>query len=151
VLKITPDAQIVADQIRDVMPVQGEAFEGTLLTYCILLVRIQRAHDALVKREAELEEWDAQEHEPDEKRPSDLAYLSTELQKWTSSSLKFAAQLGLTPAAASAIRRDLAGGHPGDWRPPNRDDLRPSTLESLRKVSQALQEALKQEDFIDAT
>jgi len=142
-LTLAPEAEAIAVIVREQMPVQSPAFEGTLQSYCILLARIQRAHVALEKVEADKDAGLI----PPEEEP--LAYLRDEIRKWTSSGLKHAVQLGLTPMSASAIARNISGGQ-DVTKPPTQEDLKGVSLEKLREVHRAITAALTPDEYVDA-
>lgn len=159
-LRLAPEADAIAERVRPLMPVKSPAFEGTLQTYCILLARLQRAHVALEKEAAKVDESE-KEHDRLLKSDPDAAkdfevytpkyqYLAEEMRKWMSASLKHATQLGLTPASAAAILRDTTGGHQDLFRPPSEGDLEKLSPKALRELRDALTKALLPEDFIDA-
>lgn len=144
-LKLKPEADAIAEIVRPHMPVWHPAFEGTLQSYCILLARIQRAHDAL--EAAEDGTWDEEE-----KGKPPGQYLAEEVRKWTSSALKHATQLGLTPASAAQILRDTKGGGPGgQFRPPSQQELDRVPLDSLHNLQRALTEALQAANTVEGS
>lgn len=145
VLTLAPEAAELADIVREHMPVQSPAFEGTLQSYCILLARINRAHAALEKVEADKEAGlVADGEEP-------LATLRDDLRKWTSSSLKYAIQLGLTPMSASAIARNIGNERTAaTGRPLTQQELKGVSIDKLRDVKAAIEAALRPEPYIDA-
>lgn len=158
-LRLAPDAEKIAVMVRPLMPVKSPAFEGVLQTYCILLARLQKAHTALEKEAAKVEESE-REHDKLLKTDPEAArdfvvyspkyqYLAEEMRKWMSASLKHATQLGLTPASAAAILRDTTGGHQDLFRPPSEQDLSQLSTAKLRELRDAMTNALLPEDFIE--
>lgn len=144
-LKLAPEAEAMADLLRPSMPVQSEAFEGALQTYCILLARIQRAHTALEK----VEQDRAAGLVADGDEP--LAYLRDEIRKWSSSALKYQIQLGLTPMSASAIARNIGPERTAaTGRPLTQQELKGVSLDKLRDVKAAIEAALAPEPYVDA-
>lgn len=136
-IKLQPDADRIADMVRPLLPVYNPAFEGTFQTYCILLARIERAHRAL-----EAVDDGTWEEQFDGKKPGPL--LAEDMRRWTNAALKHAQQLGLTPASAAAIMKDAREGLGlGGYRPPSQEELSQVPLPALRKLRDALTEALE--------
>jgi hypothetical protein len=141
-LKLVGEAEELAALLRPLMPVQAPSFEGTLQTYCILLVRINRGNRELEREEAAVaageEEFKAR-------------CLGDDLRKWTSSSLKYAIQLGLTPMSASAIARNIGNERTAaTGRPLTQQELKGVSIDKLRDVKAAIEAALRPEPYIDA-
>ena len=148
-LKLLPDAELIAQTVRPLMPVKNAAFEPTLQTYCILLVRVQRASDELARKEVEWEKK-GEVDENGELVPLNYGHLQNYLSMWAGQALKYAKELGLTPAAAAQILRDARGEFPGGFRHPSADALDCLSVPKLRQLQKALAEALDEEDIIDA-
>lgn len=110
-VKLAARAQEIADVIRPSLPVYSSAFEATLCSYAIVLVRIERASAACDAVEAAADEAGA--------RPAGLylgkaaeplSRLRADLRAWIGLSLKLAGELGLTPAGAARLARDVGAG-----------------------------------------
>ena len=145
-IRLSKDAHKVAEAVRPLMPAYHPAFEATLETYCILIVRIQRANDALEAWEDGEEAW--QRKFPGSEMPESMKSLEESLRTWTSSALTYASQLGLTPASAAAILRDASWAR-GGFTPPSQGDLDRVPLDHLRKLQQVLTDALDSADIVD--
>ena len=103
-LVLRPEAELIASQVRPLMPVPHPAFEGTLQSYCISLARIQRAYNALEEVEERLAE------DPDFVPAFNHITLGDYLMRWQSSARKDAEALGLTPQSAAKILKDAEMG-----------------------------------------
>lgn len=110
-VRLSERAQEIADMIRPSLPVYSPAYEATLSSYAIVLTRIERASVALDQVEAAAEEaggrpvglYLGKAAEP-------LGRLRADLRAWVGLSLKLAGELGLTPAGAARLARDLGAG-----------------------------------------
>jgi hypothetical protein len=141
-LKLKPETEALAEMLRPLMPVWHPGYEATLQNYCIQLIRIQRASDALDA----VEDGTWEEKYGDAKPPSQA--LAEDLRRWQSLALKYAQQLGLTPASMAQIVRDAKGGDREVFRNPTQDELSRVPLAKLRGLQRALTEALA-DDTID--
>ena len=160
-LVLAPDAERIAELIRPLLPVPHPSFEGTLQSYCITLVRIQRASDALQKAErleesedAREREWLLSEHEEDEEfvreRPKfNPLTLSEDLRRWQDSALKHAKSLGLTPESAVKILKDAQIGNLAASMALTQEKARQVPAPALEKMRAAMLEALEEDEVID--
>ncbi len=137
-LVLAPAAEAIAVMVREVMPVAHPAFEGTLQSYCIILARIQRAHDALerVSREAEAAEEAGEPYQPN----FNVISLGEDLRRWQGSALKHATALGLTPESAAKILKDTSEGFLASQRGLSEQQLRDASTDQLERARQALLE-----------
>lgn len=101
----------IADLVRPHLPVPGEAFEGTLSQYAIVLVRIERAAAALDETENMLARKGVK-HATTYARREDgiLLQLRSDLRAWIRLSVSLASELGLTPSAQGRLLRDTGIG-----------------------------------------
>lgn len=152
-LALLPEANEIARVVRPLLPVQGDAFEGTLQAYCILLARIQRGHEALERVEQQRQELERRvadgEFEAAAEMLPSVDWLEQSMQRWISLSLKHANALGLTPQSAARILRDVNGGDRNPFRPPSEDELRRIPPEKLKALRDAFVDALRPEPVID--
>ena len=146
-LKLQPKAAEIAEVVRPLMPIGGEAFEGTLQAYCILLARLQMAHDYLEKVEREKEEGT---FDPEAYGNKQIDLLEAKVLSWTKATLRHEESLGLTPRSAAAILRDVKGGDRDVFRPPSQRELEGVSREKLVQLRDAFTAALQPDDFIDA-
>ena len=109
----------------------------------------QRASDELARKEVEWEKK-GEVDENGELVPLNYGHLQNYLSMWAGQALKYAKELGLTPAAAAQILRDARGEFPGGFRHPSADALDCLSVPKLRQLQKALAEALDEEDIIDA-
>lgn len=144
-LRLAPAAEKIADIIRPLMPIQGEAFEATLQGHCIILARVQIAHDYLARMEAKKE---AGTFDPD--TDGDPDYVERRVVYLEKTARSGARDLGLTPQSAAAILRDIKGGDRNPFRPPSQQELGAVSQEKLRELRDAFTAALEPDDYIDA-
>lgn len=144
-LKLMPAAQTIADLVRPNMPIQGEAFEGTLQGYCIILARLQLAHDYLERMDAKKADGTF-----DPEKDGDPDYVEVRVQRLEKNARAGARDLGLTPQSAAQILRDIKGGDRNPFRPPSQQELGAVSKEKLRELRDAFTAALEPDDYIDA-
>ena len=123
-LVLQPQAEAIAELIRPLLPVPHPSFDGTLQSYCIILARLQLAHDYLEKMQ---EKKDDGTFDPE----TDVEPESVEVRllRLMNNGLKYAVSLGLTPESAVKIGRDAQMG--------NFAAQAALTLESAAQVSDA--------------
>ena len=139
-LRLRPEAEEIAKQIRPLLLLPHPSFEGTLQSYCITLARIQRAYNALEECEEQMAE------DPEFVPAFNHISLGDYLMRWQASARKDAQALGLTPESAAKILKDAELG-----------SLAARTGVTQQTVSQASDSALEQarrlllagEDVID--
>lgn len=160
-LVLRPEAERIAETVRPHLPIANLAFEGTFQSYCILLARIQRAHDALEKAEQLVEEqdrleyeWNLREHEDDEvfvrlEPKFNTLALGEDLRRWQASALKHASELGLTPQSAAKILKDAEIGKLAAHMQLTKERAAQVPVPALEKMRSAMLEALEDTDVID--
>jgi hypothetical protein len=99
--RISDEANAVADAIRVVMPVFHPADEIAVRALSIVLIRIERAEQALTAR-------DRGERLPNGREVTEGDTLERNLRSWLSVAERYLAQLGMTPGSRARLGLDIA-------------------------------------------
>jgi hypothetical protein len=94
-VRLSPRADELADEIRPYLPAQSPGYEPALACYCLILCRVERAAQGVYAH-------------PDGDQQS--TRLLNDLRKWLMASLRYASELGLTPASQARLFRDSGIG-----------------------------------------
>ena len=136
-LVLRPQAEAIAEIIRPLLPVPHPSFDGTLQSYCIILARLQLAHDYLERMQ---EKKDDGTFDPD----VDVEPESVEIRllRLMNNGLKYAVSLGLTPESAVKIGRDAQMGNFAAQAALTLESAQQVSVAGLEKMKVAMREAL---------
>ena len=144
-LVLRPQAEAIAELIRPLLPVPHPSFDGTLQSYCIILARLQLAHDYLERMQ---EKKDDGTFDPD----VDVEPESVEIRllRLMNNGLKYAVSLGLTPESAVKIGRDAQMGNFAAQAALTLESASQVSVAGLEKMKVAMREALAEaSDTVD--
>ena len=144
-LVLRPQAEAIAEIIRPLLPVPHPSFDGTLQSYCIILARLQLAHDYLERMQ---EKKDDGTFDPD----VDVEPESVEIRllRLMNNGLKYAVSLGLTPESAVKIGRDAQMGNFAAQAALTLESASQVSVAGLEKMKVAMREALAEaSDTVD--
>ena len=136
-LVLRPQAEAIAELIRPLLPVPHPSFDGTLQSYCIILARLQLAHDYLERMQ---EKKDDGSFDPE----TDVEPESVEIRllRLMNNGLKYAVSLGLTPESAVKIGRDAQMGNFAAQAALTLESASQVSVAGLEKMKVAMREAL---------
>ena len=144
-LVLRPQAEAIAEIIRPLLPVPHPSFDGSLQSYCIILARLQLAHDYLEKMQEKKDDgtFDAE---------TDVETESVEIRllRLMNNGLKYAVSLGLTPESAVKIGRDAQMGNFAAQAALTLESAQQVSVAGLEKMKVAMREALAEaSDTVD--
>lgn len=144
-LVLQPQAEAIAELIRPLLPVPHPSFDGTLQSYCIILARLQLAHDYLEKMQARKDDGS---FDPDvDVEPESV---EVRLLRLMNNGLKYAVSLGLTPESAVKIGRDAQMGNFAAQATLTLESAQTVSDAALAKMKVAMREALAEtRDTVD--
>ena len=138
-LVLQPQAEAIAEIIRPLLPVPHPSFDGTLQSYCIILARLQLAHEYLERMQGKKDDgsFDADvDVEPES--------VEVRLLRLMNNGLKHAASLGLTPESAVKIGRDAQVGAFAKQAALTLESAQQVSVAGLEKMKVAMREALSE-------
>jgi hypothetical protein len=107
-LRLTPRAEELADELRELVPLASPFDSATIDALALVLAQLERASVFLSHVQgAELEHFRSGERLDKDER-DDLRRLASDTRSWANTALRYAEALGLTPSARMKLGIDAA-------------------------------------------